>query len=420
SLKNGGLNTRLADVYGQDNVAREVSRYIKAIEVFNEKYGVSEISIFSAPGRSEIGGNHTDHQHGAVLAAAINLDAIAIVSFNDSNIIDLTSDMLAIKPVDISVSEVIDEEAGTSEALIRGVASRMRELGCTIKGFNAYVTSTVLGGSGLSSSAAFEVLIGTIISLGLNEGKIDAVEIAKVGQYAENVYFKKPCGLMDQMASSVGGFVGIDFLSTEKPIVEKVNFDFASTNFNLCIVDTKGSHANLTNEYAAIPNEMRSIANYYGKDYLVEVDENQFYDDLGVLYANEDISDRAIVRALHFFNETKRAKEEKEALQQKDFNKFLNIVQQSGNSSYKYLQNVFAASDVVNQGVSVGIAASERLLGDKGVVRVHGGGFAGTIQAFVPDCLLEDYKTMISNLFGDDACYVLKIRSYGGIEVIGK
>lgn len=415
-FENGKYDKLLIDLYVDESLLTyQRNRYLQAIDQYISLYGDTAIEIYSAPGRSEVGGNHTDHQHGCVLAAAINLDAIAVVG-KVENTIKILSDNIDIAPIEINDLAVKKEEFGTSEALIRGVCARLKELGYLIGGFNAYITSDVLMGAGLSSSAAFETLIGTIISGMYNYMNIDPVLIAQVGQYAENVYFGKPCGLMDQCASSVGGLINIDFRDIEKPIVRKVAVDFTKFGHSLCIVDTKGSHADLTNEYAAIPSEMKKIANYFGKDFLVEVDENEFFNNLAKV--RKVCQDRAVLRAIHLFGENKRVENQVMALNKGDFEEFKKLIKASGDSSYKFLQNVYADCDVQNQSISIGLALSERILGDNGVCRVHGGGFAGTIQAFVKDENVTMYKEEIEKVFGSGSCHILKVRKYGGKKVI--
>ena len=415
-LKNNKYNDLLNDIYIDESLLEyHQMRYIKAIEKYIDLYGDNEIEIYSAPGRSEVGGNHTDHQHGCVLAAAVNLDAIAVVG-KVENTIKVLSDDFDIAPIDLNDLKKKDDEIGTSEGLIRGVCARLKELGYKIGGFNAFITSDVLMGAGLSSSAAFETIIGTIISGLYNDMKIDPVLIAQVGQYAENIYFGKPCGLMDQCASSVGSLINIDFKDVEKPVVVKVDVDFAKFGHSLCIVDTKGSHADLTDEYAAIPSEMKKVANYFGKEFLREVDEGAFFNDIAG--ARAACQDRAILRAVHLFAENKRVEAQVNALNTGDFDEFKKLVKASGDSSYKFLQNVYANCDVQNQSVSIGLALSEKIIGENGVCRVHGGGFAGTIQAFVKDEFVPVYKEEIEKVFGKDSCHVLKVRKYGGMKVL--
>lgn len=415
-LKENSYDQLLNDLYiDESKLEYQRNRYIQAIEKYISLYGDETVSIYSAPGRSEVGGNHTDHQHGCVLAAAINLDAIAIVGKNKQTI-KVLSDSFDIAPIDFNDLDFKEAEVATSEALIRGVVAKIKELGYQVGGFNAFITSDVIIGAGLSSSAAFETLIGTIISGLYNEMKIDPVLIAQIGQYAENVYFKKPCGLMDQCASSVGSLINIDFKDVTKPAVKKVDVDFSKFDHSLCIVDTKGNHANLTGEYAAIPKEMQQIAKFFGKEYLREVDEMEFYQNISRL--QQLGNDRAILRAIHLFAENKRVEKQVAVLMNNDFDEFKRLIKESGDSSYKYLQNVYVNSDVYHQSVSLALALSQTILGDHGVCRVHGGGFAGTIQAFVENDFVETYQMEIEKVFGKGSCHILKVRKYGGTKVI--
>lgn len=402
-----------------DNEELQRERYAFLTENFKSYFSLESddgIEYFSAPGRTEIGGNHTDHQHGRVLAAAVNLDIIAAAKKRDDSMIRLKShEYTKFDEIDISVLEPKSMEREKSASLIRGIAARVSELGYNVGGFDCYTTSNVLKGSGLSSSAAFEVLVVTIINHFYNDDKIDPVTVAQIAQYAENVYFGKPSGLMDQTASSVGGFTAIDFNDPKKPVLEKIEFNLSDYGHKLCIVDTRGSHADLTNEYAAVPVEMKSVAEFFGKSVLREVDENEFYKNIPAL--REKLGDRAVLRAVHFFDENRRAKEEADKLKEKDFDAFRALVKESGNSSLMKLQNVFASSDPAHQGLTLALALTERLLKDRGAYRVHGGGFAGTIQAYVPDDLLDEYKTTIESVFGKGTCYVLNIRTAGGTKI---
>lgn len=415
-FQSGKYAELLKDIYIDESVLEyQKERYVKAIESFEELFGVKDVEIYSAPGRSEIGGNHTDHQCGRVLAASINLDAIAIVAKKESGIV-LKSEGYPM--INVSLADLLPkkEEEGTSAGLIRGVAARLKEEGYEIGGFEAYVTSDVLNGAGMSSSAAFEVLIGNILSGLYNEGKISPVLIAQAGQYAENVFFGKPCGLMDQMASSVGNLIFIDFADVKNPVIKKVNVNFEDFNHSLCIVDTKGSHADLTDDYAAIPYEMKKVANYFNQEALREVDKDEFY--LNLPKIREILGDRAVLRAMHLFEENKRVDQQVKALEEGDFDTFKKLIKESGDSSFKYLQNVYSSHDLTNQSVSIGLAISDISLGDKGVSRVHGGGFAGTIQAFVPNDIVSMYKKNMEHVFGEGACHVLKVRPYGGMKVL--
>ena len=394
----------------------QAQRYAKATDEFTALFKSGhDVSLFSAPGRTEVGGNHTDHQHGCVLAASVNLDVIAVVEKNDDQMIRVKSEGYPQDDIDLNQLEIKAEEKNTAASLIRGVAARFKELGYEIGGFNAYTTSNVLKGSGLSSSAAFEVLIGTILSHEFNEGKINAVEIAQIGQYAENVYFGKPSGLMDQMASSVGSFVAIDFHDPKNPVIRKVAFDFASSHHALCIIDTGGNHADLTDEYGSIPVDMKAVAHCLGTEVLRDADEAALYRNLKDIRAK--VGDRAILRAMHFFADNRRAQDEADALNKSDFDRFKQLVIESGYSSFMYNQNVYTCLNPTEQGLSLALAVSEQLLSGKGAWRVHGGGFAGTIQAFVPLDMLDTYKETMESIFGNGTCHVLNIRPVGGTKV---
>ncbi len=379
---------------------------------FLETYSKEAQYVFSAPGRTEIGGNHTDHQLGRVLAGAVNVDTLAAVAPNGEAVIRVLSEGYPLCEIDLEDPTIRPAEAGTTAALIRGVAAGIRDLGHEIPGFDAYVTSRVLPGSGLSSSAAFEVLIGTVINHLASCG-LDAVQIAQVGQYAENVYFGKPCGLMDQTASSVGGIITIDFADEKNPVVEHLDFDFASCGHALCIIDSGADHADLTDEYAAIPREMKAVAALFGKEHLRQVDEELFYAQLPQV--RKAVGDRAVLRAMHFFEDNRRVKEQVEALKANDFQHFLDLVNESGRSSWLYLQNVVPTGSTLHQELAVTLALAARLLKGRGASRVHGGGFAGTIQAFVPLDLLEEFKNGIEATLGEGRCQVLSIRPEGGV-----
>ncbi len=381
---------------------------------FAAAFGTAAQRYFSAPGRTEIGGNHTDHQHGRVLAAAVNLDTMAAVALNGTNEIRVQSEGYPLCVVSLDCLTPLAEEMNTTAALVRGVAARFLELGCKVEGFNAYVTSTVLPGSGLSSSAAFEVLMGTVIN-GLFDGGMDAPAIAIIGQYAENVFFGKPCGLMDQTASSVGSMVTIDFNDPANPIIEPVEFDFSACGHALCIIDTRASHADLTDEYAAVPAEMKAVAAYFGKAVLREVDQADFYREIPAL--RKLCGDRAVLRAIHFFADNARVPAQVEALRQGNFDRFLELVNWSGQSSWMYLQNVTPAGYTEHQDVALSLALCRQYLQGRGACRVHGGGFAGTVQAFVPMDLLESFCSGMDAALGEGACHVLSIRPQGGVEM---
>lgn len=419
TIKNDALLDSFKAVYVTDEFSREqYDRYIETVSDFVEVFGEEdrEICLFSAPGRSEVCGNHTDHNHGCVLAAGISLDAIAVASKNNSNTVNIKSAGYRMDTVRCDDLDVNNADTGRSRSLVRGIMARFKELGYNIGGFDATTKSSVMSGSGLSSSAAFEVLVCTMLNYLYNDGKISPVEIAKISQYAENVHFGKPCGLLDQMACSVGGFVQIDFKNPEKPIIKKVDFDFAKYGYSLVIVDTKGSHSDLTDEYAAIRREMEEAASVFGKSVLRDVDRDEFMKNISLV--REKVNDRAVLRAIHFFNDSDRVEKEIAALEKCDLEEFKKLVIESGNSSYKYNQNVYSSKAPTSQPLSLALILSEEILTNKGAWRVHGGGFAGTVQAFVPDDTLEEYTNTMKSVFGDDCCHILSIRPVGGARIV--
>lgn len=416
-LQNQNYRDLFMDIYlDATQISYQTIRYMQAIQNFEKAFGCGDIEIYSAPGRSEIGGNHTDHQHGEVLAASINNDAIGIVQKIEEPIVKLISDQYHLITIDLSDLKKREKEEGTTAALIRGVLAGMEQRGYHLGGFSAYITSDVLIGAGLSSSAAFETLLGTILSGLYNEQSISSIEIAQIGQYAENRYFGKPCGLMDQMACSIGNLVHINFANPKEPIVNQIACDLNQFEYSLCITDTKGSHADLTSDYAAIPQEMKQVAACFGKAVLSEINKKELLTNLPQI--RKKVGDRAILRAIHFIEENQRVQEEVFALQQGNFAEFLSYVKASGSSSFQYLQNVYANHEIEQQNLSLALAVSESLLGNNGVCRVHGGGFAGTIQAFVKNTAVPEYKQAMDSLFGKDSCNLLKIRKYGGRKVI--
>lgn len=418
-LTDGTYDDQMMYLYScdSDKTHEYAERYLEVIDGFEKIFGKADnMTLVSAPGRTEIGGNHTDHQHGCVLAGSVNLDVIAAVALNGTDQVRIQSKGYNMDVVALDDLDIKEEQFDKAISLIRGVIKKFVDLGVKVKGFDAYTVSNVLKGSGLSSSAAFEVLVGTIINVLFAEGKVSPVDIAKFGQYAENVYFGKPSGLMDQMASSVGSVVAIDFESTEHPVIEKVDLDLKSMGYALCIIDSGADHADLTHEYAAVPADMKAVANYFGKEYLRQVDENDFMANIKNIRESLH-NDRAVLRAFHFFRDTKRAVAETEALKNKDFDKFFELVRESGRSSYMYLQNIYASSMPEQQAMSVALAMCDDILGKRGAYRVHGGGFAGTIQAFVPFDMLDEFKTKMENVLGDGMCHVLSIRPIGGYEL---
>ena len=393
------------------------NKYIQAIDRFCQNFGTKSVEIYSTPGRSEVCGNHTDHQRGMVLAAAVNMDAVAVAAPREDTQVCLYSEGFGMVELDLGNLEKQKREEGTTMSLIRGVAAGMKKKGYQVGGFEACVVSDVLSGSGLSSSAAFEGLIGTILSGLYNEQRLPQEENAKIGQFAENVYFGKPSGLMDQMACCLGGLVYIDFQNVEKPKVRKLNVDFEKFAYALCITDTKGSHADLTDDYAAIRQEMEAVAGFFGKDVLREVDEEEFYEKIGTV--REKTGDRAVLRAIHFFEEEKRVLRAVRALEEgNEFPQFLREIRRSGESSVQYLQNIYSNKKPSEQNINIALALSCHLLKDNGVYRVHGGGFAGTVQAFVKKEAVDAYKEGMEKVFGADSCHILHIRKEGGVRVL--
>ena len=407
-LQEGEGDEALRGLYALDgseaSLEKGRERAVRVVRAFEAEFGARpQAALFSGPGRTEIGGNHTDHQHGRVLCGSVDLDMLACAAPNGTDLVRIQSEGYPALEVDLRDLRVREEEKNSSPALVRGVAARLAELGCRPAGFDAYVTSTVLSGSGLSSSAAYEILVATIIDCFFGGGTLDPVERAKVGQYAENVYFGKPCGLMDQMGSSVGGAVAIDFADPAAPVVQKVEYDFARSGHALCIVDT-GSR------------EMGAVAAHFGKKFLRDVDEGDFRAALPQL--REECGDRAVLRAMHFFEEDCRAEQEAQALERGDFDAFLALVDQSGLSSALNLQNTWSAAAPQQQAIPVALAVGRELLGGSGAIRVHGGGFAGTIQAFVPNEKLETFQQGMEELLGPGMCHILHIRPQGGCVVL--
>ncbi len=415
NLEKGIFDDQLKMLNCREDIADQKARYRELLEAFKSKFGNQDAHLICAPGRTEIGGNHTDHQLGRVLAASVNMDIACVVCKNDEAC-EYYAQGYEVRPVAIDDLTIKDDEKFTSEALIRGTLARFKELGYDIGGFKAYAQSAVLKGSGVSSSAAFEVLIGAILSHLYNHGKVDPIVIAQVGQYAENNYFMKPCGLMDQLACSVGGFVTIDFKDKADPKVEKIDFDFANSDHALCIVDTKGNHADLSDEYGLMPSEMKAVAKVLGKEVLSQVTKQEILDNLALI--REKCDDRCLLRALHFVDETERVIDEVKALKNKDMQEFKRLVIESGYSSYMYLQNVYSPKDHKHQELAVALWLSENLLKGKGAYRVHGGGLAGTIQAFVPKAMLDEYVMQMEAVFGKGSCFKLSIRPVGAYKIV--
>ncbi len=418
-INTGKLDEKLTLLYGKENILSSRDRYIKAINEFTSLYGSEhEIGIYTVAGRSELSGNHTDHNRGCVVAASISLDIIAIAAPTDDGIVKVKSEGFPEDIVDINTyTAPIEEKFGTSESIIAGMCAGFNMNGHKTGGFVAYTTSSVLKGSGLSSSAAFEDMIGTIESHLYNDGSVSNVEIAKLAQYSENKFFGKPCGLMDQVACAYGGIVAIDFKDTKDPVITPVNFDFTGAGYNLCIVSTGGNHADLTDDYASVPAEMKAVAAYLGKEVLRDTDEDAVIAAIPAL--REKLGDRAIMRALHFFNENKRVEAQKNALLSGDIDTFFENVKASGRSSFCYLQNVYTTKNVSEQGLSLALCLAEKIISNKSAAwRVHGGGFAGTIQAFVRTEDVTAFKALMDSCFGEGSCMVLNIRPVGAAKVI--
>ena len=421
-IESGVYDAAFGALYASDSatIAAQRARYIRTVDNFEKNFGKDrEVALYSAPGRTEIGGNHTDHNNGVVMAAAVNLDIIAVVSKNQDNAVRFISEGFGkIDDIDLSVLTPQQPESEHSASLIRGVAAGIVAKGGRVGGFDAFSTSDVLRGSGLSSSAAFEVCVGAIFRGEYNDNDmalLDQVEVAKIGQYAENVFFGKPSGLMDQTACAVGSAITIDFKDPTAPVVNKVDFDLAGKGYALCISDTKGSHADLTDDYAAIRREMESVAACFGKKVLREVDEGEFL--AAIPDIRKKVGDRAVVRAIHFYNDCRRAAQLCDAVKADDFDRFLQLILEGGHSSFEYNQNAYSTKSVQEQGVPLALAISQRVLQGRGAWRLQGGGFAGTIQAFVPLDLLEEYRAAIDAVFGQGSCHVLSVRNHGAIRV---
>ncbi|HHY82456.1 MAG TPA: galactokinase [Clostridiales bacterium] len=419
-----GIKARelFGQLYGRDDqtIDAQVERYKRLISTYKQYFpnDCSDLHLFSTSGRTEVGGNHTDHNAGRVLAAAVNCDTIAAASkTNDGRIVLYSEGYPGVFDVDLSELDPIPSEKETTTSLIRGIASRFRELGYSIGGFHAYVTSTVARGSGLSSSASIEVLIGTILNALYNDNALEPALLAQIGQYAENVYFGKPSGLMDQMACAVGGFITIDFKDSKKPEYRKVNFDLSAHGYHMLVVDTGGNHADLTRDYAEVPQEMRKVAGILGKEVLRELSLNDIIDNISLL--REKAGDRAILRAMHFFMDNERVVEQAKALEENRFADFLKLVRESGSSSWRLLQNCYTNQNPYEQGITLALAITESFISNigEGACRVHGGGFAGTIQVYLPDKAVEEYRRLTEKVFGSKSVTVLSIRPFGTLHL---
>lgn len=418
-IKDGALDEKLVVLYDANAIGAQRERYISALDSFASIFGEDrDVNIYSVSGRSELAGNHTDHNHGCVVAASINLDILAVVSQNGTDTINMKSEGFPQLDVNYTkYNEPIEALFGTSASLIAGMCKGFKNNGHNVGGFDAYCTSSVLRGSGLSSSAAFEDMIGNILNHEFNGGKVDNVEIAILAQYAENVFFGKPCGLMDQVACASGGIVAIDFEDTSCPKIEKMDFDISGAGYNLCIVDTGGNHADLTDDYASVPAEMKAVAAMFDKPYLRLCDKNEVL--AAAKNIRDQLGDRAFMRAMHFFAENERVEKMKNALKVGDLDSYFAGVLESGRSSFCYLQNVYTTKNIAEQGLSLALCITDDFMKEKdGAYRVHGGGFAGTIQAYVKECDVEDYRSLMDSVFGKGACLVLRIRPDGAVRVI--
>lgn len=416
-IANGVFDEKFLSMYDKNSVAQQRERYMNAIDNFTSIFGEKEVNVYSVAGRSELAGNHTDHNCGQVIAASVNLDIIAVVAKNGTNKINLQSEGFRQLCIDFTeYMEAKEEHFGTSASLIAGMCRGFADNGHTVGGFDAYCTSSVLRGSGLSSSAAFEDMIGNILNHEFNGGKVSNVEIAQLAQYAENVFFGKPCGLMDQVACAYGGIVAIDFEDTKNPKIEKIDFDLTKAGYNLCIVDTGGNHADLTDDYASVPAEMKAVAGLFGRTHLRLCDEAEILANAKKI--RENLGDRALMRAVHFFNENKRVAGMQKALKSGDLNSYFEGVLNSGRSSFCYLQNVYTTKNIKEQGLSLALCLTDVFMsGREGAFRVHGGGFAGTIQAYVRESDVDEYRTLMDSVFGKGACLVLRVRKDGAIKV---
>ncbi|MFW5808130.1 MAG: galactokinase [Spirochaetota bacterium] len=417
TLENGTADDMLTELYGADNLPRQRERYVGCTARFSEQFGDRDAVLVSAPGRTELGGNHTDHNHGKVLAAGINLDAVACASPADDMTVRLRSvDLGRTYTVDLSDLDVRDTEKETTDALVRGMAAALHENGRRIGGFSAVVQSDVLPGSGLSSSASFEVVVGTLFNVLYNNGRIAPLEIAGAGQYAENTYFGKPCGLMDQAACAYGGLIFVDFLDPEEPVIERVSCSFRDYGYVLVVVDTGGSHADLTDEYAAVPREMKAVASFFGRSTLRELPEDEFLRNLKDVRAA--CGDRAVLRSLHFFRENSRVEQMITAVEGGDIGRYLRLVNDSGRSSFTYLQNVYAHGKPDEQPLSVALALTERFLDGDGASRIQGGGFAGTIEAYIPLGRVNEYAAFMESAFMEGCVTQIGIRQHGAVRVL--
>ena len=417
-LKSDKAAALMAEFYGKEGAAANEARYERVLTGFEQEFGdTGDILLFSSPGRTEISGNHTDHNHGKVLAGSINLDCVGAAARNQSDLVHIISETYAQDiTIDLNQLEPSAKKAGTAD-LIKGLLKGFKESGCRIGGFDAYVTSNVISAAGVSSSASFEMLLCSMLNTFFNEGRMDNVAYAHIGKYSENVYWDKASGLLDQMACAVGGLITIDFAEPSSPRVEKIDFDFGSQDHSLIIVQTGKGHADLSADYSSVPNEMKKVARFFGKEVLAQVAEEQVIEHLEKVRAYA--GDRSVLRALHFFEENKRVEEEVKALKEGRFEDFLRNITASGNSSWKWLQNCFTASACQEQGITIALALTELFIAEKqrGACRVHGGGFAGVIMAMLPNDLTDEYIKYIEGCLGEGCAYRMSIRPYGAVCV---
>ena len=414
-LNGAGAERLLTELYGADQVEEQRGRYRELLEGYRDKFGDAEVKLFSSPGRTEISGNHTDHNHGKVLAGSINLDCVGVAAVNHSSKVKIVSTTFGQEfTVDLNNLAPSRRKSGT-EDLVKGLLKGFQESGYEVGGFNAYITSNVISAAGVSSSAAFEMLLCSMLNTFFNEGRMDTVAYAHVGKYAENHYWDKASGLLDQMACAVGGLITIDFMEPSDPKVEKIDFDFGSQNHSLIIVQTGRGHADLSADYSAVPSEMKKVAEFFGKNYCSEITEKDVIDNLAEV--RKYAGDRSVLRALHFFEENKRVENMVKALKEDRFDVFLENITASGNSSWKWLQNCYTNSSYQEQGITVALALTELFIADKGrgACRVHGGGFAGVIMAMLPNDLVDEYVEYIEKALGKGNAYRMSIRPHGAI-----
>lgn len=405
----------MAKLYGENQVEANIARYQELVKGYEKLFGNQDILLFSSPGRTEISGNHTDHNQGKILAGSINLDCVGVAAKNDCQQVRIVSETYHQDfTIDLNDLAPSAKKAGTVD-LTKGILKGFQETGHTIGGFNAYITSNVISAAGVSSSASYEMLLCAMLNVLFNEGKLNIVDYAHIGKYSENQYWDKASGLLDQMACAAGGLVTIDFKDPANPAVEKLSFDFASAGHSLIIVQTGKGHADLSADYSSIPNEMKKVAQYFGKEVLAEVDEAEMIAQIGKV--REFAGDRSVMRALHFFEENKKVEAEVAALKAKDFQTFLDNITASGNSSWKWLQNCYTTANVQEQGISIALALTELFIAEKkkGACRIHGGGFAGVIMAMLPNELVDEYIAYIEKAIGEGSAYRMSIRPYGAI-----